>query len=106
LYKCPDGRWRINATGQKFTEHDERRAISKFRQWEAQHKAGKDKFTVTVAEAPSGDGAKVAEVLARTVGGAATEYAPVVWHDGTSTPVRTGGPGPVYVAIEGGVLQF
>jgi len=58
LYKCPDGRWRINATGQKFTEHDERRAISKFRQWEAQHKAGKDKFTVTVAEVPSGDGAK------------------------------------------------
>jgi hypothetical protein len=30
LYKCPDGRWRINATGQKFTEHDEARAIEKF----------------------------------------------------------------------------
>jgi hypothetical protein len=30
LYKCPDGRWRINATGQKFTEPDERRAVARF----------------------------------------------------------------------------
>jgi hypothetical protein len=26
-YKCSDGRWRINATGQKFSEPDERRCI-------------------------------------------------------------------------------
>jgi hypothetical protein len=30
LYKCPDGRWRITQTGQKFTESDERRAIQRF----------------------------------------------------------------------------
>jgi hypothetical protein len=35
LYKCPDGRWRINATGQKFTEPDERRAVQRFRDWQA-----------------------------------------------------------------------
>jgi hypothetical protein len=31
LYKCPDGRWRINSTGQKFTEADERRAVQRFK---------------------------------------------------------------------------
>ena len=31
LYRCPDGRWRITATGRKFTEADERRAVSRFR---------------------------------------------------------------------------
>ena len=31
LYKCPDGRWRISSTGQKFTEADERRAVVHFR---------------------------------------------------------------------------
>lgn len=106
LYKCPDGRWRINATGQKFTEHDERLAISKFRQREAQRNAEKAKFTVTVAEAPSGNGARVAEAVVRTAGGVAIEYAPVVWHDGTSTPVTASGPGPVYIEIEDGVLKF
>lgn len=30
LYKCPDGRWRISATGAKFTEPDERRAVARF----------------------------------------------------------------------------
>jgi len=35
LYRCPDGRWRINATGAKFTEADERRAVQKFREWQA-----------------------------------------------------------------------
>lgn len=34
LYKCPDGRWRIVATGTKFTEADERRAVAKFRAWQ------------------------------------------------------------------------
>jgi integrase len=37
LYRCPDGRWRINATGQKFTEPDERRAVQKFLDWTAKH---------------------------------------------------------------------
>jgi integrase len=36
LYRCPDGRWRINATGEKFTCHDEREAIRRFRHWEQQ----------------------------------------------------------------------
>ena len=31
LYKCPDGRWRVNRTGQKFTEPDERRAVQRYR---------------------------------------------------------------------------
>jgi hypothetical protein len=30
LYKCKDGRWRIVATGYKFTEQNEDRAIDKF----------------------------------------------------------------------------
>jgi hypothetical protein len=34
LYKCPDGRYRINATGEKFTEHDERLAVKRFREWQ------------------------------------------------------------------------
>ena len=32
LYHCPDGRWRVNATGAKFTEHDERLAVKRFRE--------------------------------------------------------------------------
>ena len=32
LYRCPDGRWRVNATAAKFTEHNERLAIKKFRE--------------------------------------------------------------------------
>lgn len=30
LYHCPDGRWRITATGEKFTEADERLAVQRF----------------------------------------------------------------------------
>lgn len=37
LYRCPDGRWRINATGAKFSERDERRAVQKFQDWQAQN---------------------------------------------------------------------
>lgn len=33
LYRKSDGRWRINATGKEFTEHDERLAVARFRQW-------------------------------------------------------------------------
>jgi hypothetical protein len=29
-YKCPDGRWRTNATGAKLTAADERRAVQRF----------------------------------------------------------------------------
>lgn len=38
LYHCPDGRWRITASDQKFTEPDERLAIARFRRLEAQSK--------------------------------------------------------------------
>lgn len=31
LYRCPDRRWRINVTGEKFTEPDGRRAVQRFR---------------------------------------------------------------------------
>lgn len=34
LYHCPDGRWRIVATGERYTEPDEAVAIAKFRQWQ------------------------------------------------------------------------
>lgn len=37
LYHRPDGRWKIVATGELFTEHDERRAVQKFRDWEARN---------------------------------------------------------------------
>ena len=37
LYKWPDGRWRINATGRKFTEPDERRAVQRFLDWTTQN---------------------------------------------------------------------
>ena len=37
LYKCPDGRYRINATGEKYTEHDERLAVKRFREWRAEN---------------------------------------------------------------------
>ena len=37
LYRLPgSNRWRIVATGERFTEADERRAIQRFRDWEAQ----------------------------------------------------------------------
>jgi hypothetical protein len=62
LYRCPDGRWRINATGEKFTEHDEHRAIARFRRWEAENSGKKPAFRLTTSEAPSGDGPKVASV--------------------------------------------
>src|SRR5690242_19445012 len=35
LARQTDGRWRIVATGERFTEIDERRAIQKFRDWQA-----------------------------------------------------------------------
>jgi len=34
LTKCGDGRWRNTVTEERFTEHDERRAIARFRNWE------------------------------------------------------------------------
>ena len=37
LYKCPDGRWRIVSTGQKFTEPDERQAVARFRKWQVEN---------------------------------------------------------------------
>lgn len=49
LYKCPDGRWRIIATGEKFTEHDERKAVAKFRAWEAKNNPGTIAITAPVA---------------------------------------------------------
>ena len=40
LYRIPGPRhrWRIVATGERFTEADERRAVQKFRDWEAQNR--------------------------------------------------------------------
>src|SRR5436309_3546255 len=35
LYRCPDGRWRINATGEKFTERDPILAVGEFRRRES-----------------------------------------------------------------------
>jgi integrase len=37
LYRRPDGRWRVVATGQEFTEHDEHVAVAKYRQWHLLH---------------------------------------------------------------------
>ncbi|HEX3358716.1 MAG TPA: tyrosine-type recombinase/integrase [Tepidisphaeraceae bacterium] len=34
LTKCGDGRWRIVETEERFTEHDERRAIARFKRWQ------------------------------------------------------------------------
>lgn len=36
LYHCPDGRWLVKSTGQKFTEAEERLAIAKFRAMQPQ----------------------------------------------------------------------
>jgi hypothetical protein len=83
LYRCPDGRWRINATGDKFTERDEHRAIARFRQWEAEHKGQKPLFTVPAAKAPIGNGEKVALAIRTATGRDDVEYAPIVDHDGT-----------------------
>jgi hypothetical protein len=30
LYRCPDGRWRITATGERFTEPDEALAVARY----------------------------------------------------------------------------
>ena len=67
LYKCPDGRWRITATGQKFTEPDERLAVARFRQWEGRSPHRKVTFvepisadqwkTVTTADLSTTEGA-------------------------------------------------
>jgi len=37
LYKCPDGRYRINASGENFTEHDERVVVKRFREWQSKN---------------------------------------------------------------------
>ena len=37
LYHCPDGRWRIVATGERFTEPDETRAVAKFQEWQSRN---------------------------------------------------------------------
>jgi hypothetical protein len=37
LYRCHDGRWRINAINHRYTEADERRAIQKFQDWQQQN---------------------------------------------------------------------
>lgn len=55
LYKCPDGRWRINATGQKFTEHDERRAVAKFLAMQEPDTVDSPS-TVRSTSTPTGDG--------------------------------------------------
>ena len=34
LHKDKDGRWRITATNERYTEADERRAVQRFRAWE------------------------------------------------------------------------
>lgn len=46
LARDPDGRWRILATGQRFTEHDERRAIARF--YETTRSARMERMTVDV----------------------------------------------------------
>lgn len=38
LYHCPDGRWRITETGEKFTESDPRLAVLRFHRWQARHR--------------------------------------------------------------------
>ncbi len=38
LYLCPDGRWRITETGEKFTESDPMRAVLRFHRWQARHR--------------------------------------------------------------------
>lgn len=38
VYRCAGNRWRITATGRKFIEPDERKAVDRFRQWEAQQR--------------------------------------------------------------------
>lgn len=41
LYHCPDGRWRVNATGHKFSEPDPRRAVARFRKEQARQQGTK-----------------------------------------------------------------
>lgn len=48
LYRKSDGRWRINATGKEFTEHDERLAIARFRRW--LQSQGGDTICISVTE--------------------------------------------------------
>lgn len=62
LYKCPDGRWRINATGKKFTEPDERRAVQRFQAWEATQA---DTVTLAVPSPDPHDTKAVLEKLTR-----------------------------------------
>lgn len=50
LYKCPDGRWRITATGERFTEHDERSAVMKFRRFEAKRQNPENLVPLRVSE--------------------------------------------------------
>jgi integrase len=49
LYRRPDGRWRIVATGAEFTEPDERLAVARFREW--QRNSCKDLVPVSIATA-------------------------------------------------------
>jgi hypothetical protein len=59
-----------------------------------------------VAEAPFGDGARVADALERAGVADRTQYAPIVDHDGSLTHVGRRGAGPIHVTLEDGKIKF
>ena len=66
LCRQPDGRWRITATGERFSEPDEFLAIQRFRQWEQQHARDETLMSVPLAEVMGTD---VGAMTARAASG-------------------------------------
>lgn len=64
LCRQPDGRWRIIATGERFSEPDEFLAIQRFHQWEQQHAKDETLMSVPLTDVVGTDieaaGARVA----------------------------------------------
>src|SRR5688500_8045644 len=68
LYKCPDGRWRINATGKRFTEPDERVAIARFKAWQRENQPAEECVDLPIATADIHT-SQLSDAIARAVGG-------------------------------------
>jgi hypothetical protein len=66
LYHCPDGRWRITATGEKFSEADPRRAVTRFREWEARQQGNRVFISLPLdSSTPSGSLSSAVDFIVR-----------------------------------------
>lgn len=109
LAKQKDGRWRIIATGERFSESDERRAVQKFLDWKARQ--GMATVNVPTATAIIGNGESVRQAMAalpqpqadlRQLQGRGTFLPPAVLDQQPAPAPGT----PIHMTVEGDKLHF